>query len=110
MAGKFVITQNAKKQYYFCLQASNGQAILQSEGYAAMSGCKNGIESVRKNAANEGRFEKKKAKDGRHYFVLKAGNGQVIGQSQMYKSEGSCDNGIASVQKNAGDAKVDDKS
>lgn len=109
MAGKYVITQSDKnKEFYFCLQASNGQAILQSEGYSAMSGCKNGIESVRKNAGNAARFEKKAAKDGRHFFVLKAGNGQVIGQSQMYKTEASCDNGIASVQKNAG-SDVSDK-
>ncbi|MGD8697056.1 MAG: YegP family protein, partial [Gammaproteobacteria bacterium] len=44
--------------------------------------------------------------DGRHYFVLKATNGQVVGQSQMYKTESGCANGIASVTKNAPDAAV----
>lgn len=32
----------------------------------------------------------------------KAANGQVIGQSQQYKSESGLKNGIASVAKNAG--------
>ncbi|HIL22294.1 MAG TPA: DUF1508 domain-containing protein, partial [Alcanivorax sp.] len=46
-------------------------------------------------------FERKIAKDERHYFVLKAANHQVIGQSQMYKSADGMENGIASVAANA---------
>ena len=34
-------------------------------------------------------------------FDLKAGNGEVIASSEVYKSEASCKEGIASVQKNA---------
>lgn len=34
-------------------------------------------------------------------FDLKAGNGEVIGTSEVYSSEAACKNGIASVQKNA---------
>ena len=34
---------------------------------------------------------------------LKAGNGETILSSEMYKSKASCNNGIASVKKNAGD-------
>jgi len=34
-------------------------------------------------------------------FDLKAGNGEVIATSEVYKAEASCRNGIASVQKNA---------
>ena len=55
-------------------------------------------------------FERKTAKDGSPYFTLNASNGQVIGKSEMYKSKASCDNGIASVMKNAPEAKVVDKS
>ncbi|MEQ8658518.1 MAG: YegP family protein [Hyphomicrobiales bacterium] len=64
---------------------------------------------MRKNSASEARFEKKKSKNGKSMFNLKASNGQVIGTSEMYESEASCDNGIASVMKNAPDAKVDDQ-
>ena len=71
--------------------------------------CKNGIESVKKNATDEARFERKEAKNGAPYFVLKAGNGQVIGQSEMYSSEASRDNGIASVMKNAPEAEIVDE-
>ena len=48
-----------------------------------------------------GKFEIKVAKNGEYVFNLKAANGQVILTSQMYKSKASCENGIASVKKNA---------
>ena len=64
------------------------------------------MESVKKNAVDDKRFEKMVAKNGKPYFNLKATNGQIIGQSQMYASERNRDNGIASVMKNAPVAEV----
>jgi len=48
-----------------------------------------------------GKFETKKAKDGQTYFHLKAGNGEIILVSEMYKAKSSALNGIESVKKNA---------
>jgi len=42
-------------------------------------------------------------------FDLKAGNGEVIATSQVYKSQKSCKAGIASVVKNAAAANVEDQ-
>lgn len=42
-------------------------------------------------------------------FDLKAGNGEVIATSEVYSSEDGCKNGIASVQKNAPVAAVEDQ-
>ena len=42
-------------------------------------------------------------------FDLKAGNGEVIATSEVYSSESACRNGIASVQKNAPVAGVEDQ-
>lgn len=42
-------------------------------------------------------------------FNLKAGNGQVIGTSQMYKSASGLRNGIKSVRVNAPVAEVEDQ-
>ena len=108
MAGKFCIEKGKDGKDYFVLKAGNGEVILQSQGYKSSDGCTNGIESVKKHAADEANFECREAKDGRKYFVLKASNGQEIGRSQMYKSESGCMNGIASVAKNAAAASVDD--
>ena len=42
-------------------------------------------------------------------FDLKAGNGEVIATSEVYKSPASCNKGIASVQKNAPVAAVENQ-
>ncbi len=52
-----------------------------------------------------GKFVISKGKDGQFYFVLKAANSQTILQSEGYKTMKSCENGIASVQKNSQDPK-----
>lgn len=50
-----------------------------------------------------GKFVVSKGKDGKDYFVLKAGNGEVIMSSQGYKSASGCENGIESVRVNSQD-------
>ncbi len=104
--GKFVITLRKNGEFQFNLKATNGQVILTSEGYSTKAACLNGVESVKKNAAVAERFEVKVAKNGKPYFNLKASNGQVVGASQMYASERTMKQGIASVQKNAPEAPV----
>jgi uncharacterized protein YegP (UPF0339 family) len=42
-------------------------------------------------------------------FDLKAGNGEVIATSEVYSSEAACRKGIASVQKNAPVANVENQ-
>ena len=50
-----------------------------------------------------GKFELKASTGGNYMFNLKAANGEVILTSEQYQSRGAAENGIASVQKNAGD-------
>ena len=82
--------------------------VYLSEQYASKQGAENGIESVRKNSPNDEQYARKDSKSGQPYFVLKAGNGEVIGQSQMYSSVGARDAGIESVQANGPNADVRD--
>ncbi len=49
---KFEIYADKKGEFRFRLRARNGQNIAASEGYTTMKACQNGIESVRKNAAD----------------------------------------------------------
>ena len=74
----------------------------------AKEGAKNGIESVKKNAGEADAYELKVAKNKQVYFVLKAGNHQVIGTSEMYSSESAAKDGVAAVKKAAPGAKVED--
>ncbi|WP_395373176.1 YegP family protein [Marinicella sp. W31] len=50
-----------------------------------------------------GKFVISKGADGKDYFTLRAGNGEVILQSQGYKSASGCENGIESVRTHAQD-------
>ena len=104
--GKFVIKQAKDGQFFFSLKATNGQVILSSEMYTTLKACENGIASVKKNAPEEARYELKQSESGKFHFNLKAANHQVIGSSQMYQSEESAKNGIASVMNNAPEAEV----
>jgi uncharacterized protein len=105
--GKFVISTRTNGDFQFNLKADNHQVILASQGYSSRSACDNGIESVRKNAADDAQFERNKSSNDKHYFNLKSTNGQIIGTSEMYESSSSMENGIASVMKNAPTATIE---
>ena len=116
--GKFVMKQVASG-VKFDLKAGNGEVIATSEVYTTEKACKNGIESVRKNAQAAGiedqtvegfekvkhpKFEVYTDKKGEFRFRLKATNGEIIATSEGYKAKKSCENGIESVKKNVVDA------
>lgn len=118
--GKFVI-RTVSSGIKFDLKATNGQVIATSEVYTTEAACRNGIESVRKNAAaaklenqtEEGyatvtnpKFEMYQDKAGEYRFRLKARNGEVIAVSEGYTTKASCLNGIESVTKNAPEAEI----
>jgi uncharacterized protein YegP (UPF0339 family) len=110
MAGKFEIKKAKDGQYYFNLKAGNGEVILSSELYKEKRSADNGIESVKKNAGDDGRYDRRTSAGGKHFFALTATNGQDIGRSEMYESAGARDKGIESVKKNAAEARIEDVS
>ena len=118
--GKFVI-RAVNSGIKFDLKATNGQVILTSEVYTTKAACRNGVESIMKNApvANvedqtvEGfetvthpKFEMYQDKAGEFRFRLKARNGEIIGVSEGYTSKANCINGVESVKKNAAEAEI----
>ena len=119
--GKFVIKETATG-VKFDLKAGNGEVIATSEVYTTEAACRNGVNSVIKNApvanvedqtvegyevAKNPKFEIYTDKKGEFRFRLKATNGQVIATSEGYKSMASCKNGIESVRKNAAEGNVE---
>ncbi len=108
--GKFIIKKRSNGDFQFNLKAGNGEIILTSEGYTTKASCQNGITSVRTNAVEDSRYERKTSTNNKPYFNLKATNGEVIGSSELYESTAGRDKGIESVKKNAPDAKVEDLS
>ncbi len=120
--GKFVI-RATNTGIKFDLKAGNGEVIATSEVYESEASCKKGIQSVMKNApianvedqtveeivaAKCPKFEIYTDKAGEYRFRLKATNGQIIAVSEGYKAKASCENGIASVRKNAEEAEIVD--
>ena len=104
---KFEVFKSEKSgQFYFRLKALNGQIILSSEGYTSKQACLNGVESVKKNAADDGNYDRK---DGDTFsFTLKAKNKETIGKSESYTTKSARENGIESVKKNAPDSPVEE--
>lgn len=108
MASKFTIFKSSNGNFYFNLKAGNGEKVLASEGYSYKSSCQNGIQSVKENSINDNRYEKRTSLNGKYYFVLKAGNGEIIGISETYESTSGRDNGIDVVKREAPNASIED--
>ena len=116
--GKFVIGKTKNGQYRFNLKAGNGEIIATSESYTTLTACKNGVESVKKNALAEvedqtlnetkknPKYELYLDKAGEYRFRLKAANGEIICHGEGYKAKASCKNGIDSIGRNAPEAEV----
>lgn len=109
MAGKFEVYRDKSGEFRFRLKAANGKVILASEGYSSKSGALGGIESVKKNAGNPERFEKVQSGSGKFVFRLKAANGQIIGQSQVYSSSSSATRGRSAVERGSKFARIVEK-
>ena len=113
--GKYSI-KKTKTGVKFTLKARNGEIIASSEVYSSMAACKNGVESVRRNApiaaiedqTVEGfakekhpKFEIYEDNGGKFRFRLKAKNGQIVAVSKPYKTAEAAVSGVASVKKQA---------
>lgn len=108
MSGCYELKVAKNGEFFFNLLAANGQNILKSEMYSSKSAAMNGIASIQSNCADDGQYECKTSNNGKAYFVLKAKNHQVIGQSQMYESDDGCKNGMASVKTNGVSTEIKD--
>ena len=118
--GKFII-KNTNTGIKFDLKAGNGEGIATSEVYTTEAACRNGIDSVVRNApiasiedqtvegyevCKHPKFEVYLDKAGEYRFRLKATNGQIIAVGEGYKAKASCFNGIDSVKRNASDSPI----
>ena len=61
MAARYVLTKTSNDQYRFVLKAGNNETLLTSETYTAKAGALTGIDSVKTNAPNDARYERKNA-------------------------------------------------
>jgi uncharacterized protein YegP (UPF0339 family) len=79
---RFKISKNDAAEYSFNSTATNADKILASERYTTRSSAEGGFEAVKANAQIGTHYERKIARDGQLYFVLKAGNGEIVGANE----------------------------
>ncbi len=108
MAKHFEVRKSSNAKFYWSLHADNDQKILASEMYSTKQAALNGISSVKVNSANDVRYDRRVAKTGQPYFVLKAANGEIIGTSEQYSSPEAMEEGIRSVKNVGPTAPVED--
>ncbi len=110
---RYVVETADNGEFYFNLKAGNGQVIGVSETYTTKSNAQAGVDAVVRALASAStvdalagaiRFESFKGQDGKTYFRLRAGNGQIVLSSQGYASKSGADGGISTVKKNGVDA------
>jgi uncharacterized protein YegP (UPF0339 family) len=107
---KYVIKRSVNWQYYWVLQAINGEVLIKSEMYNTKEACKGGIASS-KICTADSNFQRKISNNGyQYYFNQIANNYQVLGTSEMYNSKQAMENGIAAVKRDAPIAGIEDLS
>ncbi|MCL4106614.1 UNVERIFIED_CONTAM: hypothetical protein GTU68_009748 [Idotea baltica] len=109
MANKFGIRRSTNNQFYWNLNAANGEPIAHSETYVSKQGAINGIDSVKRNAVL-GQYTLFIGGDSKYYWNLKAPNNEIIARSEGYTTKQGAENGIASTKRNAPTAPVVDES
>jgi uncharacterized protein YegP (UPF0339 family) len=105
-AANYDLREATNGQFYFNLKAQNGEVIGTSELYSSKSNAKQGIDNsidvsgeyLGFLASRRGaRFTNFEGDNGLYYFNLKAGNGEIVLQSQAYTSEAAAMNGNFAV-------------
>lgn len=109
MEAQFEIEKSENDQYFFRLRSSGDKILLYSETFTTKASAKGSIASVKANATTGSRYESRKTTDDRYYFVLKAGNGEILGRGTYQDTATSRDAAIATTKKEAPDAKTVDR-
>jgi uncharacterized protein YegP (UPF0339 family) len=94
----FTIKKSSDNKHYFVLSAENNKVIATSETYESKEACVKGMASVLKNGGVATGFLEGVGKDKRPYFVIKAANGEVIANSQMYAEDKNSKAGVDAVK------------
>ncbi len=111
---RYLMREATDGSSYFVLVAANGEIIGVSQMYSTASNATRGVTAVVSvvkatvstvAAAPAAKFEVFKGLDSKYYFHARAGNGEIVLQSQAYTTKASAQNGVASVKTNGADLK-----
>ncbi len=94
---RFVVFEGESGRYFYQLRAKNGEVVLRSQSYATEAGALNGTFSVADNGLETSSFEVLAAANGGFYFNLVAGNGEIIGSSEIYSTKSNATRGVRAM-------------
>lgn len=96
---EFVIYPDRIGEWRFRFVCDLGESRLRaSEGYNAKVNAYKAVESVRRNVGEPKRFEYKANSRGKHFFVLKARNGNILAVSRNHAELGDLQDDADVVQ------------
>lgn len=101
MAGFFELYHDRRGAFRYRLKQRSGEIILASDGYDQRASALDDIDSVRRNALADARYEYRQTGAGEHMFILTARNGRVIGASESFRTAYGRDYGIDRVKQTA---------
>ena len=93
------INKEDNSTYNFSLNTTNGNTLFYSVGFASKEEIRNVVSNLDLLDAQHYIFERKTDHDGNFLFNLKNKKGQLIGNSQLYRSEAGMENGIENLKK-----------
>jgi uncharacterized protein YegP (UPF0339 family) len=108
MTGRFVLKASGNR-FIFHLQAGPNEVLLTSKRYLAKAGALNGIRALRKKAVLDESYQRLVSSNGEPYFVVRGGNDEVLGTSELYSCASAREGGIAAVRADAPEAAVEDR-
>lgn len=103
-AGKWIITEE-NGRFTAALHASNGELMLSGESYSSLSGCKSGIETLKKNIENDN-YAINVDKNGNFVFKIFSTANRLLCVGEGYDTREQCEKAFASVKRFAKTATV----
>ncbi len=97
----FRVARAGTRGYCYVLVDDAGEVLLSSSTYSSRNGALRGIDSVRRNLADEARIDRRILRDGRPCFVLKSRNGQVLASSPGFTDQRACEAAIRRARRAA---------
>jgi uncharacterized protein YegP (UPF0339 family) len=108
-ADNYRVLEAVNGEYYFNLVAQNGEIIATGETYKTLAAAERAVETLTRVVegastaeldATGPRFESFVGADGQSYFRLRAGNGEIVLQSEGYASPSGAEAGMDAVEAN----------
>lgn len=96
-SGKWLIKQEDNR-FLAELLASNGEILLRTESYSALSGIKSGIETVKNNIAKDN-IAVSLDKNGNFFFKVYSSSTRLLCVSEGYSTKASCERAVDSVKR-----------